>query len=445
LERFSAAFSEPWKFPAGIFQGLEIPTRQAMLRAMRSVFVSAVCLLLAGVAGAATPTNAPAGVVTTRNFRVTGLDPGANSVIASYAESALASSAQLTGLAVRHELFPPIRIELAANTHNPAQRVTRSQQMRDGILDQRLHVLNPSRADTEDFLEALCWLTLNRLAVQLQTRLTMPPPPQVPEWLAVGLAQNLFPQYPKRNRQVALRRWQADKATRFADITTWRLLPEGRWADKALCGEAVEFLLTAPDRPGLFSALLARAMAKQPLDAAWFAKQLGAADTRALEKQWDVWVLHWNDAVPSFGALTREQTDALRELLQVDPTTYGIEARLGAPRLTPQDFITRRKEAPIRRLAEQVATAVVSSGLGRPEEFQPVLGAWGAFFDAVAAVPPKGWRKWFHRAASEKQLRVLLADAEGRLAALEQTLDQRNDYMAQFEQKIRTPPTPPKP
>lgn len=411
-----------------------------MLRAMRFIFVSAVCLALVGAAGAAAPTNALGSVVTTRHFRVSGLDAGANSVIASYAESALASCAQLTGLAVRHELFPPLRIELAADTNNLAQRVTRSQQMRAGILDQRIRVLNPMRADTEDFLEALSWLTLNRLAVQLQTRLTMPPPPQVPEWLAVGLAQNLFPQYPKRNRQVALRRWHADKALRFGDITTWRLLPEGRWADKALCGEAVEFLLTTPDRPTLFSALLARAMAGQSLDAPWFAKQLGAADVRTLEKKWDLWVLHWADAVVNFGGLARQQTDALRDMLQVDPTTYGIEARLGTPPLTPPDFIIRRKETSIRRLAEQVATAIVSSGLGRPAEFQPVLGAWGAFFDAVADVPPKGWRKWFHRAANEKQLRALLADAEGRLAALEQTLDQRRDYMAQFEKKIRTAP-----
>lgn len=407
---------------------------------MRIFMVSVMGLLLACAADAAAPTNTPASVVTTRNFRVSGLEAGINSVIASYAESALASSAQLTGLAVRPELFPPIRIELAADTNRPEQRVTRVQQMRDGILDQRIRVLNPMRADTEDFLEALCWLTLNRLAVQLQTRLTMPPPPQVPEWLAVGLAQNLFPQYPLRNRQVALRRWHAGKATRFAELTSWRLLPEGRWADKALCGEGVEFLLTAPDRPQVFTELLARAMAKQPLDAAWFAKPMGLADVRALEKQWDLWVLHWEDAVSNFGGLTRQQTAALREMLQVDPTAYGGEAKPGAPRLTPQDFITRRKEAPLRHLAEQVATAIVSSGLGRPEEFQPVLGAWGTFFDAVAAVPPKGWRKWFYRAPNEKQLRLLLTAAEGQLAALEQTLDQRRDYMTQFEKKIHTTP-----
>ncbi|MCX7008934.1 MAG: hypothetical protein NTY53_17095 [Kiritimatiellaeota bacterium] len=215
---------------------------------MRFLLSSAVCLLFAMAAEAAGPTNTPASIVTTRNLRVSGLDAGAASVIASFAESALANSTQLSGLPVRSELFPPIRIELAADTNQPEQRVTRTQHMRDGVLDQRIHVLNPNRADTEDFLEALCWLMLNRLAVQLQTRLTMPSPPQVPEWLAVGLAQNLFPQYPLRNRQVAMRRWHEGKATRLSEICGWRLLPEGRWADEAICGEAVEFLLTTPDR-----------------------------------------------------------------------------------------------------------------------------------------------------------------------------------------------------
>lgn len=407
------------------------------MRAMRLFLSIVMGLLLALVAEAAGPTNAPSSLVTTRNLRVSGLDSASDSVIASFAESALASCVQLTGIAIRNEIFPAIRIELAVDTNRPEQRVTRSQSYRGGILDQRIQVLNPSRADTEDFLEALCWLTLNRVAVQLQTHLNMPPPPQVPEWLAVGLAQNLFPQYALRNRQVALRRWHEGKATRLAEISNWILLPEGRWADKAVCGEAVEFLLTTPDRTALITAMLERAMAKQPLSGEWLAKRMGATDLRAFEKQWDLWVLHLEDAVPNFGALTRQQTDALRELLQVNPAAYGFEGKSGTARLQPQDFLARRREAPMRRLAEQVGTAVVSSGLGRPAEFQPVLAAWGAYFDAIADVPPKGWRRFFHRAASEKQIRLLLAAAESQLTALEQTLDQRHNYMAEFERKQR--------
>ena len=414
-----------------------------MMRAMRILFCSVIGLVLTGLAGAADLPPAPATLVKTRNFRVTGADAGVNSVIASYAESALANSAQLTGLPVRYDRFPPIYIDLTSDTNRPEQRVTRSQRLSEGILDQRIHVLNPVRADTEDFLEALCWLVLNRLAVQQQARLVMPAPPQVPEWLAVGLAQNLFPQYAQRNRQVAMQRWRTGRATRLAEITGWRLLPEGRWADKALCGEALEFLFAAPDRPALVAALLERAMTGRPLSADWLAQRLGAKDERALEKQWDLWVLHWEDAVTNFGALTRRNTDALRDMLHVDPTTYGFTALPAAVRLTPQDFIVRRKEALVRRLAEQVGPTILASGMGRPPEYQPVLGAWAAYFDAVAGVPPSGWRRLFFRAASEKQLRVLLAAAEGQLTALEQTLDQRRDYMAEFEQKMRERRTAP--
>ena len=408
-----------------------------MMRAMRILFITVIGLVVTGLAGAADQLPAPASLVMTRNFRVTGADARVNSVIASYAESALASSAQLTGLPVRYERFPPIHIELTTDTNRPEQRVTRSQRLSEGILDQRIRVLNPVRADTEDFLEALCWLVLNRLAVQQQTRLVMPAPPQVPEWLAVGLAQNLFPQYPQRNRQVAIQRWRTGRATRLAEITTWRLMPEGRWADKALCGEALEFLCATPDRTALFAALLERAMAGRELSADWLAQRLGAKDERALEKQWDLWVLHWEDVVSNFGALTRQHTDALREMLRVDPSAYGFTSLPASVRLLPQDFITRRKEVVVRRLAEQVSTAIQSSGLGRPPEYQPVLGAWGEYFDEVANIPPKDWHKYFHRAANERQLRALLASAEGQLTAIEQTLDQRRDYVAEFERKQR--------
>ena len=408
-----------------------------MMRAMRIFLSSLVVLLLTHAVVAAPPPPAPATLVKTRNFFVTGPDAGVNSVIASYAESALANCAQLTGLPVRYERFPPIHIELFTDTNRPEQRVTKSQRLSEGILDQRIRVLNPVRADTEDFLEALCWLVLNRLAIQQQTRLMMPAPPQAPEWLAVGLAQNLFPQYAQRNRQVSDQRWRAGKATRLAEIAAWRLLPEGRWADKALCGEAVEFLLATPERTALVAAMLERMMAKQPLDAGWLAQRLGAKDERSLEKQWDLWVLHWEDAVPDFGALTRKHTDALRELLHVDPTGYGFTALAADVRLTPQEFLTRRKEPVIRRLAEQVGPAILSSGMGRPAEYQPMLGAWGAFFDAVADVPTTGLRKFFHHAPSEKKVRALLATAESQLAAIEVTLDQRNDFMAEFEKKQR--------
>ncbi len=410
-----------------------------MMRAMQIWKLSMVALVLAHAAvGAAPQLPATATLVKTSHFRVTGPDAGVNSVIASYAESALANAAQLTGLPVSSDRFLPMRIEILSDSNRPEQRVTRYQRLSEGMLDQRIRVLNPVRVDTEDFLEALCWLALNRLAVQQQTYLVMPAPPQVPEWLAVGLAQNLFPQYSQRNRQVALQRWRAGRATRFAEILTWRLLPEGRWADKALCGEAIEFLFAAPDRTALLAALLERAVAGRELSADWLAPRLGAPDVRALEKQWDLWVLHWEGTVQNFGALTRQNTDALRELLHVDPAAYGFTALSASVRLTPQDFITRRKEVVIRRLAEQVSTAVQSSGLGRPPEYQLVLGAWGEYFDEVANVPPKGWRRFFHRAANEKQLRAFLAVAEGQLAAIEQTLDRRRDYMAEFEKKLRT-------
>lgn len=408
-----------------------------MMRAMRCLILNVMLLVLAGAACAAELPPAPATLVKTRHFRVTGPDAVVNSVIASYAESALGNCNQLTGLPVRYDRFPPFHIEIVIDTNRPEQRVTRYQRLSEGILEQRVRVLNPVRADTEDFLEALCWVVLNRLALQPQANLVMPPPPQVPEWLAVGLAQNLFPQYPQRNRMVALQRWRAGRATRLAEIVTWQRMSEGRWVDKALCGEALEFLSATPDRTALFSALLERAMAGRDLSIDWLAQRLGAKDVRALEKQWDLWVLHWEDAVPNFGALTRQNTDALRELLHVDPSAYGFTTLSAAVRLDPQDFVTRRKEVVMRRLAEQLGPAILSSGLGRPPEYQPVLAAWAAYFDEVANVPPKGWRRYFHRSATEKQLRVLLVAAESQLAALERTLDQRRDYVAEFEKKMR--------
>ena len=419
---------------------------------LRSVYNEAVRKLLISLLGAVAtcaaasvaPTNTPVSAVTTRNFRVTGPEAANNSIVATYAEEALAHpesahSARLTGWTVRYDMFPPIRIDLAVDTNQPAQRVTRVQHMADGLLDQRIHVLNPGRADTEDFLEALSWLMLNRLAVQAQTHLMMPAPPHVPDWLAVGLAQNLFSQYALRNRQVVLQRWQAGHPIRLATVLGWRLLPEGRWADKAVCGVVVEWLFSYPERTALLGALLARAMAGQPITPDWLAKQIPAAtDARGLEKQWDLWVLHWEDAIPNFGALTRRQTDALRELLKIDPSAYGGGGKSGRALLSPDYLIAHSKEIGIRSLAVQVSAAIQATGLGRPPEYLQVLDAYAAFFDTIADVPAHNWLvRLLHRPPNEKKLRSLLVAADAQLADLEKTLARRQSYMAEFQRKLQ--------
>ena len=403
------------------------------------MFLSGWLALFIGVTAlAAVPTNDLATKVISRHFRVTGPDAGQNAVIAAYAEEAFTRSTKLTGLNLRTELFPPIRIELAADAKHPEQRVTRFQNMADGLLDQRIRVLNPERADTEDFLESLTWLLLNRLAVQAQTRMTMPPPPSVPEWLSVGLAQNLFPQYALRNRQVVLRRWQQGHITRLTAVVGWRAMPEGRWASKAICGVAVEWLLSYPEHTALISALLARAMAAQPITVAWLAPLVpNTSAARDANEQWDVWVWHWADAVPNWGVLTRQQTDGLRDALRIDQSAY-TGGKSSDTRLAPEYFIEHRKEAGIRHLAEQVSAALALLSVGRPVEFQHVVTAYTGFFDTLADVPSR-YRlvRLFHHAPSEKKLRTLLAAADQQLAVLEKTLDERRHYLDQVAAKIQ--------
>ena len=395
--------------------------------------------VILGTAEAEAPTNAPATKVLSRHFRVTGPNASQNAVAAAYAEEALAKSAPLTGLTIRQELFPPIRIELVVDTNSPEQRITKFQTMADGLLDQRIRICNPARTDTEDFLEALSWLVLNRLAVQAQTRMTMPPPPHTPEWLAVGLAQNLFTQYPLRNRQVVLHRWQAGRALPLAEVLNWRVLPEGRWADKAVCGIAVEWLLSQPHRAALWSALLARTMAGQSITLEWLAGLLpDAPAVRDMEKRWDLWVMHWADAVPNLGALTRQQTDDLRDALKVDPGAYDGKNKLSGTRLPPEYFIEHRKETWLRQLARQVGANLTATGVGRPLEFQQVLVTYARFFATVADVPSRHWLAHLvHRPPSEKKLCALLAAADAQLVALENTLTERQRYLEQVTQKLQ--------
>ena len=390
---------------------------------------------------AATPTNMLSDAIATRHFRVTGLGATENAPWAVFAENVYERiDRSLAWPDTTADRQPAIRIELQSEPQSPEGRVIKIQRLFDGILDQRLRVINPYRLDREDFLEALCWLLCNRRWLPESS-----PPNVTPEWLSVGLAQNLYGELQRRNRQVVLRRWQEGRRTPWADVLGWRLLRDGRWAKKAVCGVAVEWLRSWPEREALLSTL-ARMPANDPAAMLeWLARHgPEAGSARELEQRWDLWVLHLEEVMQDLGELTRRQTDALRALLNLAPAEFSITGTNVPERITAAELVAQAQQPWAQALAQRLPPQLAALGLGRPAEFQTVLGAYAACFKALAEQPPKGrLARLFYTRPSRAKLERLLAVADGQLAALEKNLDRRQDYMAQVEARLAPRPTLP--
>ncbi|MCX6995626.1 MAG: hypothetical protein NTV49_00715 [Kiritimatiellaeota bacterium] len=378
----------------------------------------------------ATPTNALTTAIATRHFRVLGLGSADNAGLAAFAEGVADRIERcLPGTDWAADRQPPIRIEMRLAPHPPEGRVIKSQQQYNGILDQRVLLLNPDRVDREDFIEAVCWLALNRRGRQAQTAAERPV--ETLEWLAVGLAQNLFGELQQRNRQVVLSRWQQGRRTPWADLVRWRLLPDGRWADKAVCGVAFEWLRSWPEREELLRALIRQ----PPATLEWLVRLAPEPrSARDLEKNWDLWVLRGADVLRDPGELTLRQTDALRALLTVTPAEFMVGGAQVPERVTAAELIAEARQPWAQTAAWHMLPLLASQGLGRPAEFQAVLAAYAAYFEALAAQPPAGWlRRLFHFRPSRAKLTRLLAVADRQLAELEHTLAQRQQYLSQVE------------
>ena len=389
----------------------------------------------------ATPTNALSDTIATRHFRVMGLGAAENAPWAAFAESVYERiDRSLAWPDTTADRQPSIRIELQRDPQSPEGRIIKSQRQFNGILDQRLRVINPYRLDREDFLEALCWLVCNRRWLPESSVLNA-----TPEWLSVGLAQNLYGELQRRNRQVVLRRWQEGRRTPWADVLGWRLLRDGRWAEKAVCGVAVEWLRSWPERDALLSTLARMPSNDPPTMLEWLARhgpETGSA--RELEQRWDLWVLHLEEVMQDLGELTRRQTDALRALLNLAPAEFMITGMNIPERITAAELIAQREQPWAQALAQRLPTQLAVLGVGRPAEFQSVLSAYTAFFKTLAAQPPAGRlaRLFYTRPSRAKLVRLLIA-ADRQLADLEKTLDQRQDYMSQVEARLALRPALP--
>lgn len=399
------------------------------------VFLAAALAVLPEARGADRRRGAPppadrtgaTAISTTRRFVASGLGSADNVDLAISAEESADKLAELVG--ARIPFGRAHYVQLAARQDDRAGRgsVVKAQGWVDRQLSQKLIITNPFTVDQEDVLEGLCWLLLNRFVVvrqttpQRQTRLGA-----VPDWLAVGLAQNLYAALRARNSYVVVRRWERGDAVPLSEVAAFEYLPPGRWSEKAFCGLAVGLVLSQPRAPDLFTEMFARLARGEDLTAEALAEILfGEKDVRELEKQWDLWIARQTQVRRAWGGVSEERLEAVRALSTIDIAELGAAGEGVPPGLSLRDLIERRNAPWMPKVALVLALRVRGLAVGEAPEFREVVEPYGEFFDALAASKPPPRRR----------LEALLDRAESLRAEFEEDLAERTRYVSQVERE----------
>ncbi|HMO03966.1 MAG TPA: hypothetical protein PKC67_02235 [Kiritimatiellia bacterium] len=365
-----------------------------------------------------------------RNFLVADMPKRDAVEIAVWAESVRERFMGWVGSPLPHGRAYPVVITASLRAEEPGGRVLRAlDRASDGSLRQELTMVNPADMDQEDVLEALSWLLAHRWVVVRMAERSRNVP-VLPDWLTVGIAQNLYPELRVRNYGEVVAMEQAGSYHPAATVFDMRFLPPGRWPEKARAGLVVAWLSETIGPERLLASCAERVVVGLPVDVAFIQELAGLPDPRSVNMAWDVWMARQDRRfMPGVQATDPE---AIARVVALPAEMFGLElpASFGRRTLDAELLIQHRASLWVQRYAKAVAWRLRQEGIGQPPEIVERIRAYLVFFDALAApgetrhrgkpVQPRSAR-WLERtwAEADTAWRTYLAEYQARSALLQ--------------------------
>lgn len=359
---------------------------------------------------------------TSRRFVISGFPPAAAADLARWTEEVAQRLEELLGTCPWERGW---YVELQGV---PGSQVSRAQGWVDGMLQQRLILGRGDELDQEDALEGLVWLLLNRWPIQRQSGADRTRElATVPDWLSVGVAQNLYAELRARNAATIQTRWREDRLTAWPELVEGEFMPAGRWAAKAEAGLFVAWLL---ERRARLDTLWEKCAHGHRMNADEVAQHvIGVANRAEATSAWEVWLAAQQDRKRVVTGVDLEQVAEFDALSRIeDPELQAVQANVRAP-LTLADLIALRRAPWVPALATRRGWQMQMAMLGRGAEWQAVAQRYLHFLDALAG-RGKGYRGGlFGRGASSRQLQALLVEADEARERLRREIQARTAYL----------------
>ncbi len=333
-------------------------------------------------------------ISTSQRFLVVGSDAAAAVAWAAQLEDVAARLAQLTGTSPSFQRGEFLTVILREDPARPGAGLEAAQYLDAGLVQQKLLVRNFVPDMTADVLAEVCRLLANRCLLPYQDLAAGNAVLAAPDWLAVGLAQSLYPEPRARNARLAWREWQHRDDLSVATLLSPAFARTPATLRNAAWGTLVGWL--ADQAVASWAPLYERLALGRPLTIAWLAATwLRLPDARYLEQKWDVDLAAQRQVRNTWGAPGSADIEELERLFVVSPELLSVAARrsFDAP-ITLEDLVAFRPEPWLPTVAAFVDLKARRLGLGQPEDFQRAVAAIREALDGLRT-PPAGW--WSRR------------------------------------------------
>jgi hypothetical protein len=320
----------------------------------------------------------------------------------------------------------------SSGSARPETRVYGSQDVVRGRLVQRLVVRGYSETDSTEIRDVLCRLLLDGFAVRASSADAVGigrTDVSVPDWLVVGIAENLDPASRAENSRTVLLRWRQGGLAPLADLLWPRSGGSGTTAGlpgrmgagdrdlyRSVCGVFVSWLLDRPEKEPVLVRLFERVGTGGTISPAWMAEQiLGSRDPRELDEAWDRWVLRQKRIIYDPRSAARLGLELLREELLICRRDFDIRSASDPYEMISFRELIAERDAPgISNVCRRKSLRLQVLAVGRGRKFADVIGLYCRFLETL----PKD--------AAPGHLHALLDDADRALETLAQDLEIRS-------------------
>lgn len=338
-----------------------------------------------------------------RRFMVSGMTSAENMVLARKLSEQADKVEKMTGMPLPMHRGQVLGV-MVQSSSSAGSQVLKVQGWDGGQFYQRLVVPGLVRLDEEDLMEGVCWLLLNRHAVEYTPagqRTGMGA--TVPEWISAGLVQNSQAALRSRNRDWISREIGEGRTMPLAQVVKLETLPPGRWREKAYAAAAVEFLFPDGDLDA-WAALFKAVGLRQPVDAAWLRAHSRVLRDRNPEEAWREFLDQrarrrqaeaWSDR-------SLQVEEKLLQTLNFRPRDWTAEVPEDVPQeMFARDLVEYRGQPWTLPVAASLSLQVQSLELGAVPALRGVLASYAAFFDQLGTPPPEKHSWWRRPRAGE--------------------------------------------
>ena len=207
----------------------------------------------------------------------------------------------------------------------------------------------------------------------------------VPPWLSVGLARNLYVANRSADRRRVLTQWQDGELLPMSDLLRAKENTSLK-QDPAVMGCLVRWLLDGTDAASAWTDIFETLARGAPLDFAWMVDVLPGDQTPVeLEKGWDRWLLAQRRTVLLPGVTSKEDVQRLCAALLLYPGAFGIPLNDQPLRPVPWEFLVTQREARwMGSFSRSKAADLQIMVAGCGEDVKRVVNAYCAFLGALA-------------------------------------------------------------